>query len=96
MDSFSAAAAAAAGSTNHHPSAVPQNAHYLAEIKYPRIADPIALDKILSVLQKIRDTTKPITYKWALIDKPKGKHYNRQQVHFICYLFCFAFCLLRL
>ncbi len=54
-------------------SSVPPNAHYLAEIKYPRIADAIALDKILSVLQKIRDTSKPISYKWTVIDRPKGK-----------------------
>lgn len=47
--------------------------HYLAEIKYPTIPDPISLEKILNVLQKIRFTSKPLSFRWSNIERPKRK-----------------------
>lgn len=45
--------------------------HYLAEIKYPNIPNPIEIDKIYNVLHKIRTTTRTLFYKWQPLNKPK-------------------------
>lgn len=44
--------------------------HFLAEIKYPNIPDDISIDKIFNVLQKIKTTSKPLSYKWLPLYRP--------------------------
>lgn len=48
--------------------------HYLADIKYPNIPDFISLEKIFNVLEKIRTTTRPLSYKWQSLSQPKRKN----------------------
>ena len=50
--------------------------HYLADIKYPNIPDFISLEKIFNVLEKIRTTSRPLTYKWQSLTQPKRTKYK--------------------